>query len=1033
MIKDVKYGGLTNSPSDYESPDGDIACILGAVPEQGSLSPVLPPQSIFDLDGGSTVCFVHETAYIRNYIIRTPDNAFSWRTESGAQSGQLAHTFVPKQTIHQVNAIGNTLIILSDDGMHYFLWRGYADGYLYLGTHMPELDINFGLQSCIGSSATSIDLHLPGVTKSTVENGELLNVPNVDRDNITTATEAVLAEVNKYIASDHQKLREVYGDYYSTFKFPFLVRYAYRLYDGSLVMHSAPVLMPCNIADAIFCMVDYFGESRGQSNPSYSYSSSYVRGAYHFLDYCASSESIEKLNLWKDIIKSVDIFVSKQFYTYDQNGSVLRYTKNINSFTYCRLHRRVREIGSPYPDNYQRYNLKLISCSGYDSNNYFLEIPRRKTDDVLKEIQDCHTFYFLHSVETSKLQPNRTIIYPESGYIQNITAKEVMDDDYNTHNILVPEYCYGYNSRLILSNIKSKLFGGFDSQSSFVFTDKYNEIYYTSTNQFDSSQNLAIGDPQTINAKIFYYIKQDNKDFITSTESRILAKHAPFIYLYHPNRNAYKAVVGIYDEWVSGTKSWKYFALPMVPHETLNGAVFFQGLSFDITQGEYEISSGEPTPTPDSDSYVEEPNKLYTSEVNNPFYFPVLGINTIGTGQIYSIRSAAKALSQGQFGQFPLYAFTSEGVWALEVASNGTFAAKQPITRDVCINPDSITQLDDSVLFATDRGIMLISGSQSTCITESLDYQQTFDITTLPHIDQIIQASGVTLSQLTYVQFHDFLKHCRMLYSYTLQRIYVYSTDPDGKPYPYAYVYSLKSKSWGMTSSSITSSVPSYPEALAVIKAKAPVTYSVTNSDPTHPITQVEVIQNRVLVTLSLSSQSISGSVFACIGAMPRYETQFLADDEDQFFINAGQTLYITVALRNISGQYTPLQQVSVTATDHINQLVDYSKVANTNPTTRGLLVTRPLKLDMPDVLKTVYTVIQRGNFAYGHVKSAIYGSRDMANWILICTSTDHYLRGFRGNPYKYFRLLSIFDLNPTESLFGATVQFVPKFQNRLR
>ena len=66
------------------------------------------------------------------------------------------------------------------------------------------------------------------------------------------------------------------------------------------------------------------------------------------------------------------------------------------------------------------------------------------------------------------------------------------------------------------------------------------------------------------------------------------------------------------------------------------------------------------------DEVIELPNKIYTSEVNNPFFFPLSGINTIGTGEIKGICSAVKALSEGQFGQFPLYAFTDEGVWALE-------------------------------------------------------------------------------------------------------------------------------------------------------------------------------------------------------------------------------------------------------------------------------------------------------------------------------------------------------------------------------
>ena len=128
--------------------------------------------------------------------------------------------------------------------------------------------------------------------------------------------------------------------------------------------------------------------------------------------------------------------------------------------------------------------------------------------------------------------------------------------------------------------------------------------------------------------------------------------------------------------------------------------------------------SDYPTASPREQRIIDLPNKIYTSEINNPFHFPVLGINTIGTGTILGISSAVKALSEGQFGQFPLYAFTSEGVWALEVSNTGSYSARQPVTREVCINTNSITQIDNAVLFATNRGIMLISGSTAQCISE---------------------------------------------------------------------------------------------------------------------------------------------------------------------------------------------------------------------------------------------------------------------------------------------------------------------------
>lgn len=118
-------------------------------------------------------------------------------------------------------------------------------------------------------------------------------------------------------------------------------------------------------------------------------------------------------------------------------------------------------------------------------------------------------------------------------------------------------------------------------------------------------------------------------------------------------------------------------------------------------------------------------------------------------------------------------------------------------------------------------------------------------------------------------------------------------------------------------------------------------------------------------------------------------------------------------------------------AMDKNGSLVDLSlsEVGSVN----GIILTRPLKLGAPDVLKTVDTVIQRGYFRKGHIQCVLYGSRDLFNWQMVCSSRDHRLRGFRGTPYKYFRLALLCQLSKDERIYGCTVQFTPRFQNRPR
>lgn len=43
-----------------------------------------------------------------------------------------------------------------------------------------------------------------------------------------------------------------------------------------------------------------------------------------------------------------------------------------------------------------------------------------------------------------------------------------------------------------------------------------------------------------------------------------------------------------------------------------------------------------------ADGTLSYPNYMYTSEVDNPFFFPAQGVNAIGTGEIIAIKSATK-------------------------------------------------------------------------------------------------------------------------------------------------------------------------------------------------------------------------------------------------------------------------------------------------------------------------------------------------------------------------------------------------------
>ena len=126
--------------------------------------------------------------------------------------------------------------------------------------------------------------------------------------------------------------------------------------------------------------------------------------------------------------------------------------------------------------------------------------------------------------------------------------------------------------------------------------------------------------------------------------------------------------------------------------------------------------------------------------------------------------------------------------------------------------------------------------------------------------------------------------------------------------------------------------------------------------------------------------------------------------------------------------------------------MVSLSSVEQQNPSTRsnafvgddgyvikGMLVTRPFKIQQPDVLKTIYKIYQRGKLRKGSVKQALYASRDLYQWDLVDSSMNERLVGMAGTPYKYFILALVCDMQADERLHGFSLEFRYKYGNSLR
>lgn len=933
MIKDIQYTGYATEPSDYECPDGQLETSINIINEDGQLKPLFQPSQLAELPSGYIIICLHNTSYFTHHIIQK-EQSFYWInepekgtifTESDFTTSNLLKTYENNITIHDVKTIGNTLVILASDSIHYFIWKN--NNYTYIGSHIPELPLSFGLQGTCETSEELFDIDLTSHYKS--ETG----IYALNDEDKSIVTSQVMAKTNKLIADKYTNGNQ--------FIFPFFVRYAYRLYDGSLTMHSAPLLMTCVSNDNPVASIAAITNKIGTN--AFILHHCKVHVALFQLDFAVVAQKyIDKLKDWSDIVSSVDIFVSAPLYTYDQSGEIkciMEYPQYYkNNYCVCKANH-----GAEYSKYYQFHSMSNFLWYGKNGQSpFFFELPMKSSQKQRDNITTASQFYLLKSYKLSQLTTERKIIEIENGYFKSLVNREVMTDDYDSHSVIAAKYGFEYNSRLNIAGINRVLPPAFHMSAMLPFTNGF--LQKTSDGNVDTTYETQ---KQTIS--MFVYIKYNGKEivarsydladtFVGLMSEAEFGKFTPQVFLYYPNVNAYKAVIYFHEYINNNTideiERITCREIPLEQHPMLNGAYFFG--DWEQNPGtEVSWSNVNKGSSLHSARSIDIPNKIYTSEVNNPFTFTANGISTVGTGNIIGISSAVKALSQGQFGQFPLYAFTTEGVWALEVSDTGTYIARQPVTRDVCINPYSITQIDNAVLFATERGIMHISGSQTQCITDSIFSEAPFNVLELPGIDQLHNKLGHNVDACMPIKpFNNFLAGCQMVYDYVHQRIFVYNpTKENGTPlYTYAYVFSLKSKMWGMVFTNLASTINAYPKALAMT---------------------------------------------------------------------------------------------------HDNKLVSFSETDD--DVCKALYITRPLKLEAADVHKTISELIQRGHFQRGDVGTVLYGSRDLYTWHIVWSSKDHYLRGFRGTPYKYFRIAGLATLTNGKSIFGASINYQHRHTNQLR
>lgn len=790
--------GIHRSPS--LGNDGELSECVNLIPKNGELVNIQPPKELgLTLYEGEILLYVHKSPKYTNYIVKKevndPPHKYQLLYYNGEEESPI--TYIDSE-IRDIVSIGNTLILLTEEGIQYIIYKNGI--YKYIGSKIPDIELAFSLKRFSSIRYTNKDIEF---NKSTFM--DVGNILLTSEDKLKMEDE-LLSMLNPILEEYREK-----GLFYA----PFFARYAYKTSLGDYSYISSPVLIVPNAGafpyveateGILFSTPNEeipFRTTKDNNFESFIDKESVILKAYkiafrfnscELLAKVMNTKSLLNLENWSDIISSVDIFITHPYSRMSEGG---------DKPSYLYVHSPYASINTPFGGYMKIGESDIYGYSGdYDlSDADLLWISQIDNEEYRKKMESDGVFRLIKSINIDKINKDEgddditsdgfMVINP--GDLNNLDTRIALDTsyDYGSRDTLVPNYAFAYNQRLNISGIRK-----------FPYCPPANLAFTYTNGYIDSSGNAVVDEYQYT---IYAFMSDTGQTIkITSTESKL--RNTPS-WLFIPHANASKAIIQRTKNGVS-----QYAELTLEKHQYLNGAFYIynqKSLSDYFEKTEIEYTDVRPSILQDSyPDFIDEPNKIYTSETGNPFVFPLSGINTIGTGEILGVSSVTKALSQGQFGQFPLYVFSSDGIWAMEVNPNtGLYSSVHPVSRDVCNNPKAITQIDSGIIFTTAQGLKLIQGSEIVLLSSSMDGQNADEslFNVLPEFSELFIPDTE--------EFTNILSSCSMVYDYSHSLLHIFP-QKSIKHYIYSFESGEFSSYVGFTPLAI---VPGYPETLVQI------------------------------------------------------------------------------------------------------------------------------------------------------------------------------------------------------------------------
>ena len=698
------------------------------------------------------------------------------------------------EVISDITSVGNTLIISTEKNMYYYLWKEGA--YHFLGNKIPVPAIYFrmgDMEDMRYEPTLVIDVDS---TRDDADQYELFGMPNENKPTFEHAAQGDKTEYGalstKYVfdpATYDSNFNEYLNSVWSLVDkqlleqnilgkavFPIFIRYAVRLYDGTSYAQSIPVLLGADIEKFMCIKANGYQlyverNDNGMDMAIASAFETFVNFAKGYSIYMDTVGQQSVFDGWDDIVKEVDIFVSRQLIPVQRNAAkiVVEYT-GTTSYKFGMAPFEVFKVD--------------VELDPYYSSLHQDELVRFCQNTYLAQSFSIDEFRSLAGER--KLDINFSSDY--------ILAQEPLKETPQSMHYTTGSNLFNYNNRLLVTGAEQRLSHGYQFlhsvkwKSDIVTLPSYRFVYYL---RGENGENIVICRDENGNG----LITPKQKHVVNMSAD--MYKECPVAWFAYPDSRCYRIDVyrttGSTIEFASFTT--KVFDQADVAYVFLGFGQEYQPNMFSNT-----------LPTYETDTY-RMPSTLVVSKPNNPFVFPAEDMVTFNVGEILNIAVATRALSEGQFGQFPLYVFTDEGVFALSVDTQGRFQTSHPVTRDILLNKDSLAGIEQGVFFAAKRGLLLLQGSDVTKVSAEMEGGPV----------GVKDAGLLPFEVETAVPLSEYLNGCNIAYDYANKRLLIIN-----EAYRTQYVYKFDTQSWHRLDAGFgypVRALNSYPEALLVYRS----------------------------------------------------------------------------------------------------------------------------------------------------------------------------------------------------------------------